>query len=151
MGDYQDFCESNGGSASDPDFMDNWLSENCREEPPRSFSKKDTPRKSIEYKAIKSFNYTSIKNEYKLTELEIIQIKKYMDVFVDNKFIEQKEANSFITEKRDWGMFSEIRSMNDHGEHKGIPGILPKFYRVTCEILNLTKGNGAHLTKATKY
>ncbi|GAB3535644.1 hypothetical protein [Photobacterium alginatilyticum] len=25
MGDYSDFCESFGGSASDPDFMDNWL------------------------------------------------------------------------------------------------------------------------------
>lgn len=25
MGDYQDFCESFGGCAGDPDFMDNWL------------------------------------------------------------------------------------------------------------------------------
>lgn len=27
MGDYADFCEMYGGSASDPDFMDNWLDE----------------------------------------------------------------------------------------------------------------------------
>ncbi|MCD9541227.1 hypothetical protein GLP22_08405 [Photobacterium carnosum] len=151
MGDYQDFCESNGGCASDPDFMDNWLSENCHEESTSSFFLKNTQNKEIEYKAIKTFNYTSIKNEYELTELEIIQIKQYMDVFVDHKFIEQKEVNNFITEKKGWGEFSEIRSMNDHGEHKNIPGILPKFYSVTCAVLNLTRGNGAQLTKATKY
>jgi hypothetical protein len=29
MGDYSDFCESYGGSASDPDFMDNWLEEHA--------------------------------------------------------------------------------------------------------------------------
>ncbi|ENM5855746.1 hypothetical protein NTE09_003784 [Vibrio mimicus] len=28
MGDYADFCESYGGSASDPEFMDRWLKEN---------------------------------------------------------------------------------------------------------------------------
>ena len=28
MGDYEDFCESFGGDAGDPDFMDNWLYEN---------------------------------------------------------------------------------------------------------------------------
>ena len=27
MGDYADFCESFGGSASDPDFMDRWMEE----------------------------------------------------------------------------------------------------------------------------
>ena len=27
MGDYQDFCESFGGCASDPDFMDKWMDE----------------------------------------------------------------------------------------------------------------------------
>lgn len=29
MGDYSDFCEMYGGSASDPDFMDNWLDEHA--------------------------------------------------------------------------------------------------------------------------
>lgn len=29
MGDYADFCEMYGGSASDPDFMDNWLAEHA--------------------------------------------------------------------------------------------------------------------------
>ncbi len=32
MGDYQDFCESFGGDASDSDFMDNWLDEYANEE-----------------------------------------------------------------------------------------------------------------------
>ncbi|MGK0273344.1 MAG: hypothetical protein ACI88H_004024 [Cocleimonas sp.] len=29
MGEYSDFCEMYGGSASDPDFMDNWLEEHA--------------------------------------------------------------------------------------------------------------------------
>lgn len=151
MSDYQDFCESNGGCASDPDFMDNWLSESCSEDSSRASSKKNILEKNIEYKAITKFNYTNIKKEYELTELEFYQIKKYMDIFVDNKFIDQKDTNNYITEKKYWNKFSEIRSLNDHGEHKEIPGILPKFYRVTCDILKLTKGRGAQLTKATKY
>ena len=32
MGDYQDFCESFGGCASDPDFMDKWIDEYLVEE-----------------------------------------------------------------------------------------------------------------------
>ncbi|MBE8232090.1 MAG: hypothetical protein HAW67_00030 [Endozoicomonadaceae bacterium] len=147
MGDYEDFCEYYGGSAGDPDFMDNWLNEHCSP----SFLKKRKPQKNIEYEEIKKLNYTSIQNEYDLTESEVFQIKKYMDIFTDNKFIEQKQTNNFITEKKCWNEFSDIRSMNDHGEHKNIPGILPKFYKITCEILKLTKGNGTQLTKATKY
>ncbi len=32
MSDYQDFCESYGGCASDPDFMDKWLDEYANDE-----------------------------------------------------------------------------------------------------------------------
>ena len=31
MSDYSDFCESYGGSASDPDFMDDWLNKYASE------------------------------------------------------------------------------------------------------------------------
>ena len=34
MGDYQDFCESFGGCASDPDFMDDWLDKYARDDRP---------------------------------------------------------------------------------------------------------------------
>ncbi|WP_319784114.1 hypothetical protein [Oceanisphaera sp. IT1-181] len=142
MSDYQDFCEAFGGSASDPDFMDNWLAEHAG----------DVSKTSSELQAkIKAFDYESLLVEYRLSEPEMVQIKNYMAIYSEHNFKTQKAANNYITENKRWDEFPNIRSLNDHGSYTNIPGILPKFYRITCEILKITKGNGAHLTKATKY
>lgn len=142
MSDYQDFCEAFGGSASDPDFMDNWLAEHCGE-----ISKAST---EIQSKA-KTFNYESLLVEYNLSKAEMDQIKSYMAIYSEHNFKTQKAENNYITENNRWDEFPDIRSLNDHGLYTNIPGIFPKYYRITCEILKITKGNGAQLTKATKY
>lgn len=142
MSDYQDFCESFGGCASDPDFMDNWLAEHCNE-----MSSKTS---DLQFQ-VKNFDYESLLIQYDLTKPEMLQIKNYMAIYSENKFKTQKAANTYITDSKRWDEFQDIRSMNDHGVHINIPGILPKFYRITCEILKLIRGNGAQLTKATKY
>lgn len=137
MSDYQDFCEAFGGCASDPDFMDDWL----------AVYGHDSSVKS----RLALFDYTDIANKYSLSNNEIEQIKSYMNIYNIQGFKSQKEANKYITKKNRWGEFPDIRSLNDHGAYKNVPGILPKFYRITCEILDITKGNGAPLIKATKY
>ena len=142
MSDYQDFCEAFGGSASDPDFMDNWLVEHCTE-----ISSKESDLQS----KIESFDYEGLLAQYDLTKKEIIQIKNYMTIYSENNFKTQKETNNYITESKRWNEFPDIRSLNDHRLHTNIPGIFPKFYRITCKILNITKGSGAQLTKAIKY
>lgn len=137
MSDYQDFCEAFGGCASDPDFMDNWLAEYGNDS-------------SIKYR-LAQFDYTDIAKKYDLSNNEVEQIQGYMNIYNVHNFKSQKEANKFITNKIRWGEFPDIRSLNDHGAYKNVPSILPKFYRITCEILDITKGNGAPLIKATKY
>ncbi|MBK3456713.1 MULTISPECIES: hypothetical protein [Pseudomonas] len=142
MSDYRDFCEAFGGSASDPDFMDNWLAEHCTETP---------PKQSDLQSKIESFDYESLLVKYKLTKEEMVQIKNYMIIYGSNNFNTQKMANNFITANNLWDEFPSIRSLNDHGSHKNIPGILPKFYRITCAVLEIVEGGGEKLTKATKY
>ena len=142
MSDYQDFCEAFGGNASDPDFMDNWLAEYCTE-----ISSKASGLQS----KIESFNYDGLLTKYNLTKEEVLQIKSYLGIYCEKKFKTQKAANNYITECELWGEFSDIRSLNDHGLYVNIPGILPKFYRITCEVLEIMNGAGAQLTKATKY
>ena len=142
MSDYQDFCEAFGGSASDPDFMDNWLAEYSGE-----ISKTSSELQS----KIQTFDYESLLAKYCLSKAEMVQIKNYMAIYSEHNFKTQKESNNYITENRRWDEFPDIRSLNDHGAYTNIPGIFPKFYRITCEILKITKGNGARLTKATKY
>ncbi|MFQ2192991.1 hypothetical protein [Aeromonas jandaei] len=137
MSDCQDFCEAFGGCASDPDFMDDWL----------AVYGHDSSVKS----RLALFDYTDIANKYSLSNNEIEQMKSYMNIYNIQGFKSQKEANKYITNKNRWGEFPDIRSLNDHGAYKNVPGILPKFYRIACEILDITKGNGAPLIKATKY
>lgn len=137
MSEYQDFCEAFGGCTSDPDFMDDWLTEYGGD-------------KSIESK-LSRFDYTDITKKYNLSNNEVQQIKDYIRVYNEHGFNSQKDANNFITNENYWDKFPDIRSLNLHGTYKDVPGILPKFYRITCEILNITRGNGAPLKKATKY
>lgn len=142
MSDYQDFCEEFGGCASDPDFMDNWLSEHCGEVSKTSYEAQSK---------INTFDYENLLVQYNLSNAEVVQIKNYLAIYSEKNFKTQKEANNYISENKRWDEFPDIRSLNDHGSYINVPGILPKFYRITCEILRITKGNGAQLTKATKY
>lgn len=100
---------------------------------------------------IETFDYKSLLVEYNLSRAEMVQIKNYMVIYSEHNFKTQNAANNYITENKRWDEFPDIRSLNDHGSYTNIPGIFPKFYRITCEILKITKGNGAPLTKATKY
>ena len=122
--------------------MDNWLAEHCAE-----ISSQSSELQS----KIEAFDYKSLLVQYNLSKAEMVQIKNYMAIYSEHNFKTQKAANNYITESKRWDEFLDIRSLNDHGSYINIPGIFPKFYRITCEILKITKGSGAPLIKATKY
>lgn len=87
----------------------------------------------------------------KISLSESNEIKKYIDLFKDNKFKEHYEVNNYITKNGFWNDFSNIRSLNDHGIYKEIPGILPKFYAIVCKELEIDGAGGTSLDKANRY
>ncbi len=96
-------------------------------------------------------NELCILYKYNLSESEESQVKKYIDIFIDNSFEEHYQVNNYITNHNLWNEFSKIRSLNDHGLHKRIPGILPKYFKVVCEILSIIGAGGAPLDKSEPY
>jgi len=138
MGDYSDFCESYGGDASDPDFMDNWL---------EKYASGNTP---ID-KYISKNEENKFKQEYKLTDKAWEQVKEYVLIYKKHSFKQHYEVNNYITKNSLWGNFTEMRSMNDHGSNVIVHGITKKYFRLICEILEITGANGKPLIKAEKY
>jgi hypothetical protein len=121
----------------------------------RSFGFGEKFKNDIDYfdfqSTTESVDYKSLSIKYKLSKEETDQIKKYISIYSEHDFKSQNSANNYITKSKRWDEFPDIRSLNDHGSYANIPGILPKFYRITCEILRIERGGGAQLIKATKY
>lgn len=138
MGDYADFCESYGGSASDPDFMDKWLDQYA------------SGTESLD-KYISKSEEIKFKSKYNLPDKAWSQIKEYVFIFKKNSLRKHHEVNSHITEHGLWDNFTEIRSMNDHGNDKIVHGITRMHFKVICQILEITGGNGDPLIKSEKY
>lgn len=92
-----------------------------------------------------------IKQDYKLTEKEWKQVKEYVLIYKNNFLSKHHEVNSYITKNNLWDDFSEIRAMNDHGSNKIVEGITKKHFKLVCEILKITGGNGDPLIKSERY
>ncbi len=90
-------------------------------------------------------------SNYGLSSEEASQVLEYIKIYKKESLEKHWEVNEYITSNSLWGRFSEIRSLNDHGDSKRIPGILPKFYAIVCKILEITSSNGAPLDKSEKY
>lgn len=88
---------------------------------------------------------------YEPTAIELTQLKEYITIFIEHGFQEQRYTNEYITERNLWHRFTAIRSHNDHGMSLQVPGILPIFYAITCDMLKIQGGSGAPLDKATPY
>ena len=138
MGDYADFCESYGGTANDPDFMDRWLDQYAS----GSTSVDRYISKSEESKFI---------SEYDLSDIEWQQVKSYVAIFIDQSLKKHHEVNNYITGQDQWDKFTEIRSMNDHGNGKVVHGITRKHFKLICEILEITGGDGDPLLHDERY
>ena len=93
-----------------------------------------------------------MKNNYKnITVAEYLELKRYLEIFKKNNFTKHYEVNEFISNNLLWNEFQNIRSLNKHGEYKGIKGILPKFFAIICAELEISGANGTPLDKAEHY
>lgn len=97
------------------------------------------------------FSDQRLKLDYRITNDEIEQIKKYVRIYKAERCSKHHEVNEYITKHRMWDQFSEMRSMNDHGISKIVQGILPKFYRIVCEILSISGESGSPLLTSESY
>lgn len=97
---------------------------------------------------IHPINTVSIQKNISLQELN--EIKNYINIYKKHNFKEHYEVNEFISKMNLWGKFPKIRSLNDHGSYR-VQGILPKFFAIICEELNIEGASGAPLDRATPY
>lgn len=130
MSDYEDFCQMYGGSVNDPEFIDEWLEEQEKEE-------KLTDEKRA--------------NKYGISVDELDQVDRYVQIFRNCSFNEHWEVNNYISNNNLWDQFQNIRSFNVHGESTHIRGISPMFYKLVCKILKINSGNGERLTRTQRY
>ena len=87
----------------------------------------------------------------KISAEEYLEVEKYLEIFKKNNFTKHYEVNEFISNNLLWNEFQNIRSLNKHGEHKGIKGILPKIFAIICTELEISGANGTPLDKAEHY
>ncbi len=59
--------------------------------------------------------------------------------------------NQFIGENKLWDEFKCIRSLNDHGHNNKILGIKPKYFSITCKLMNLDSDEGSPLESWESY
>ena len=138
MGDYSDFCQSYCVCVSDPEFMDKWL--NQYTSGTESISKFISKKEELHFKS-----------EYGLSDIAWQQVKEYVSIYRDNSFTKHHEVNNYITNNGLWGRFTEMRSMNDHGNDKVVKGITRMYFRLICELLKITGEDGDPLINAEKY
>ena len=87
----------------------------------------------------------------KLSAGESDEIHKYIDIYQTKDLVQHHEVNTHITANNLWGQFPILRSMNDHGNGKVVPGIQPKYFEIVCKILNIDGDSGASLKGYKPY
>lgn len=86
-----------------------------------------------------------------LSSNETKEINEYIKIYRDYGCTKHHEVNDIITRNRLWGNFRNIRSLNDHGEVKGIEGIQPQYFEIICNILNISGDKGLPLDSYQRY
>lgn len=86
-----------------------------------------------------------------LTIAEIEQLINYILIFKENNYTQHWQVNQKISQKRMWDSFKDIRSYNDHGYKNNIKGILPKYFSIVCEVLEILGDDGNPLLDAKSY
>jgi len=101
--------------------------------------------------AYKEKIYKSAINGERLTPAEVREIGDYIKIFQSYGYTEHHQVNEIISQNGAWDQFQTIRSLNDHGKHKEIPGIQPKYFEIVCSILEISGGPGRALDRYTPY
>jgi len=79
------------------------------------------------------------------------EVIAFVDIFLKGEFKEHWEVNNWISENALWDKFSNIRSINDHENAKGLHGIQPKFFAIVCQLLEFSHFEGSKLISSKKY
>ncbi|GAB3215657.1 hypothetical protein [Pseudaeromonas pectinilytica] len=85
-----------------------------------------------------------------LNEKEHTEIMRYIEIFKNHDCSELFQVNDIITKNQLWDDFTTIRAKNDHGPHKGLLGLLPKYFEVVSSILAV-RGMGTPLDRSQHY
>lgn len=86
-----------------------------------------------------------------LTENQVKQLITYIWIFKNYRLSKHWQVNAFIDKNNLWNQFTEIRALNNHGYEQKIKGILPIYFRLVCEVLNIEADNGAPLIDSESY
>ena len=105
------------------------------------------------YRDLAEISETSDSNIKGIAISEVVadEIERYVKIFRSEGCTKHHEVNKIITDNGEWDNFKNIRSLNDHADNTGIPGIQPKYFRIVCEILNITGEDGAPLDNFHTY
>lgn len=79
------------------------------------------------------------------------EINEYIKIFNEQGYKQHYQVNNYITDNHTWDKFPSIRSLNDHGKNKDIPGIQQKFFAIICKELNISGAGGDPLDKCKLY
>ncbi len=105
------------------------------------------PKAQNEFKIINNINL--LKNS--LREEELNEICIYIDIFLTYNCDQHWKVNEIISENNLWGHFGILRSKNTHKNNASVLGISPKYFKVICEILEISPDNGSPLIESRKY
>lgn len=103
-----------------------------------------------EYATKEKISNSVLKGE-RLSPEEIAEIDKYIKLFQNNGCSEHHQVNEIISQNGAWDDFKNTRSLNDHGKHKEIQGIQPKYFEIICSILDISGGSGHSLDSYKIY
>jgi len=103
-----------------------------------------------EYSSKKKVSESVIRGK-PLSSNESREINEYIKIFRENYLTKHHEVNEIINQSHAWDNFKTIRSLNDHGEHKQIEGIQPKYFEIVCNILKISGEKGLPLDSYKKY
>ena len=79
------------------------------------------------------------------------EIQRYIEIYKTEGCNAHFQVNEYITKNNLWHNFKKIRSLNDHGEFKSIPGIQPKYFEIVCNLLKISGENGRPLDAYFTY
>ncbi len=88
---------------------------------------------------------------YNCSKKEIGQLSQYLYIYKSQCCTEHWQVNKYIERKNMWDDFSELRSVNKHENGYSAKGILPKFFSIICEALNIEGDGGSRLLSADSY
>ncbi|MFH1466559.1 MAG: hypothetical protein ABIO70_19395 [Pseudomonadota bacterium] len=79
------------------------------------------------------------------------QVDEYLRIFRENGLTEHYEVNEIISAAGRWDDFPDMRSRNRHANGAEVLGVLPFYFWMICELLEIADAQGSPLEDAVPY